>query len=114
MPVTRIDDQIANNGDWQRSFVFEDADTGQPISLSGAYVELEIRDQNNCRYLSATTDNGMLTISADGTVNLKMPALDIKRLRQGEYPIGMFYQLNGDTVSLFVGTLSVVDGVARP
>ena len=51
-------------------------------------------------------------INADGFL-LLVPASEMKCLCAGQYAIGGVYELNGETISLFTGTISVIDGVAR-
>jgi len=102
-----------NNADWNVTFIFEDADTSTPIDFTGAYVKVSIKDYDNRHCLDATTDNGMIVVSGPGTLGLSVPAAQIKSLCPGTYAIGGLYQLNGATVSLFTGELSVIDGVAR-
>lgn len=103
-----------NNADWQVRFVFND-DSDQPIDFTGAYVEVEVRDQNNdnCKRIEASTSNGKLVITGLGTIDMSVPASEMANICQGTYNIGGLYQLNGATVSLFVGTVQILDGVAR-
>jgi hypothetical protein len=101
-----------NNADWQVRFVFTD-DSDQPIDFTGAYVEVEVRDQNNCKRIEASTSNGKLVIADLGTVDMSVPASEMATICQGSYNIGGLYKLGGATVSLFVGTVQILDGVAR-
>lgn len=108
----RLDSSTANNADWKTQFEFTDADTGTAIDFTGADIEVEVRDQNRCKIIEATTANGKITINADGFL-LLVPASEMKCLCAGQYAIGGVYELNGETISLFTGTISVIDGVAR-
>ncbi len=108
----RLDSTAANNADWKTQFEFTDSDTGSVIDFTGADIEVEVRDQNNCQIIEATTGNGKITINSDG-FELLVPASEMKCLCAGQYAIGGVYALNGETISLFTGTISVIDGVAR-
>ena len=108
----RLDSSAANNADWKTQFEFTDADTNTVIDFTGATIEVDVRDQNRCKVIEATTDNGKITINTDGFL-LTVPASEMKCLCAGQYDLGGVYQLNGETISLFTGTMSIIDGVAR-
>lgn len=108
----RLDSSAANNADWKTQFEFTDADTGDLIDFTGATIEVEVRDQNRCKVIEATTSNGKITINADGFL-LIVPVTEMQCLCAGQYDLGGVYALNGETISLFTGTMSIIDGVAR-
>lgn len=108
----RLDSSAANNADWKTQFEFTDAETGDVIDFTDASIEVEVRDQNRCKLIEATTGNGKITINSDGFL-LSVPASEMRCLCAGQYAIGGVYELNGETISLFTGTISVIDGVAR-
>lgn len=101
-----------NNADWKTQFEFRDLETGDLIDFTGAVIEIEVKDQDRCKRIEATTSNSKITINSSG-FELSVPASEMQSLCAGSYLIGGVYQLNGETISLFTGTLSVVDGVAR-
>ena len=92
--------------------IITDAETGDVIDFTDASIEVEVRDQNRCKLIEATTGNGKITINSDGFL-LSVPASEMRCLCAGQYAIGGVYELNGETISLFTGTISVIDGVAR-
>jgi len=108
----RLDSAAANNADWKTQFEFTDSDTDTVIDFTGASIEVEVRDQNRCKLIEATTGNGKITINSGGFL-LTVPASEMKCLCAGQYAIGGVYELNGETISLFTGTIAIVDGVAR-
>ena len=108
----RLDSAAANNADWKTQFEFTDADTDTLIDFTGATIEVEVRDENRCRVIEATTGNGKITINDDGFL-LLIPASEMRCLCAGQYDIGGVYELNGETISLFTGTIAIRDGVAR-
>lgn len=101
-----------NNADWKTQFEFTDAETGDLIDFTGAVIKVEVKDQDRCKRIEATTANGKITINSDG-FELFVPASEMQNLCVGSYLIGCVYQLNDETISLFICTLSIVDGVAR-
>ncbi len=108
----RLDSSTANNADWKTQFEFTDSETGDVIDFTGANIEVEVKDQNRCRVIEATTSNGKITINDDGFL-LLIPASEMRCLCAGQYDIGGVYELNGETISLFTGTIAIRDGVAR-
>ncbi|CEG08712.1 hypothetical protein BN961_02130 [Afipia felis] len=108
-----LNGSATNNADWKTQFVFTDGETGTPIDFTGAYIEIEVKDQDRCKRIEASTSNGMIVIQDVGTFELTIPADSMKCLCPSSYLIGGLYQLNGGTISLFTGTLSIIDGVAR-
>jgi hypothetical protein len=55
----------------------------------------------------------MISIISTGIFELDVPASSMKCLHPGSYEIGGVYALNGETISLFTGSLSIINGVAR-
>lgn len=108
----RLDSSTANNADWKTQFEFTDSETGDVIDFTGANIEVEVKDQNRCRVIEATTSNGKITINSQGFL-LLVPASEMRCLCAGQYAVGGVYELNDETISLFTGTLSIIDGVAR-
>jgi len=102
-----------NNADWKTQFQFNDADTGDLIDFTGSDIEIAVRDRDRCHRITASTDNGMISIISTGIFELDIPASVMKCLHPGSYEIGGVYALNGETISLFTGSLSVINGVAR-
>lgn len=109
----RLDSSTTNNADWKTQFQFTDGDTGDLIDFTGAYIEVEVKDQDRCKKIEASTSNGMIVIQSLGTFELTVPADKMKCMCPASYLIGGLYQLNGETNALFTGTLSIIDGVAR-
>lgn len=112
MSIT-LNSSTTNNADWKTQFQFTDGETGDLLDFTGATIEVEVKDADNCRRIQASTGNGKITIVGLGTFELDIPAHEMKCLPPGSYQIGGVYSLNDETVSLFVGSLSIVSGVAR-
>lgn len=109
----RLDSSATNNADWKTIFQFTDADSGDPLDFTGAYIEIEVKDFDGCKRIEASTNNGKITITDLGTFELAVPYTEMKCLHPGSYNAGGLYQLNDETISLFTGTLTVINGVAR-
>lgn len=112
MPIT-LSSSATNNADWKTQFQFTDADSGELIDFTGAMIEIEVKDFDGCLLIEGTVDNGLIVIDSTGIFTLTVPASTMQNLCPGSYKIGGVYELNDETISLFTGTLSVVDGVAR-
>lgn len=109
----RIDSQATNNADWSQQIQVNDADTDDLIDFTGANIEIEVKDQAGCLLLTASTGNGKVTLPSTGVIQWTFPVADMTGLCVGTYRVGGVYELNDETVSLFTGTLQVIDGIAR-
>lgn len=109
-----LNSAISNNADWQTQFQFSDAVTGDLLDFTGASIELEIRDQEwRGTRIIASTDNGLITIISLGIFEIAIPATQMECLCPSSYRMGAVYSLNGSTISLFTGSLTVIDGASR-
>lgn len=108
-----LNSSAANNADWKTQFIFTDGDTGDELDFTDATIEIEVKDLDGCKRIEATTGNGKITIVDTGTIELLVPASEMKCLCPASYRIGGVYSLNGETISLFTGTLTVIDGVVQ-
>lgn len=112
MPIT-LNSSQANNADWKTQFEFTDGETGDLIDFTGAVIDIEVRDLDGCLRISGSTGDGKISIVGAGVFELDIPASEMCRLLPGSYQIGAVYGLNGETISLFTGTLTITSGVAR-
>lgn len=112
MAIT-LNSSATNNADWKTEFQFTDGETGDLLDFTGAVIEIEVKDQDYCRKIEATIDNGMISIVGLGTFELSVPESKMRCLSPGTYYMGGVYSLNGEIISLFTGSLSIISGVAR-
>jgi hypothetical protein len=108
-----LNSAATNNADWKTQLQFTDAETGDLIDFTGANIEIDVKDFDGCRRISASTDNGKISIVGLGTFELDVSASEMACICPGAYQVGGVYSLNGETISLFTGSLSIVSGVAR-
>lgn len=99
------------NRDWKTLFEFKDGDTDALIDFTGALIEIAVEDKDQCQRLLATTINGKITITGPGMFQLYIPASEMKMCAPGTYKVGGGYRLNGETIDLFEGTLTVMRGI---
>lgn len=113
---------VTNNEDWRTIFQWNDAETGDLIDFTGANIEIEIRPPENYLYsnygnygfwIQASTGNSLITIISLGMFELVIPVSQMQNLCRGSYPIGGVYMLNGETISLFTGSLTIIPGNSR-
>jgi len=108
-----LNSSATNNADWKTQFQFNDADTGDLIDFTGATIEIDVKDFDGCLRIQASTSNGLITIQSTGIFELDVPATTMECLCAGTYQIGGVYSLNGETISLFTGSLAIISGIAR-
>lgn len=112
MTIT-LNSSATNNADWKTQFQFSDSETGDLIDFTGASIEIDVKDFDGCRRISASIDNSKIAIIGLGTFELDIPAAEMACLCPGAYQVGGVYSLSDETISLFTGTLSIISGVAR-
>lgn len=117
MAIT-LSDETRSHRDYKRQWQFTDGDPdsptyGQLIDFTGAFIAIAIYDQDGCQRALATTDNGKITIISTGIIETDFTYSDMN-LQHGSYPIGGYYQLNGETNDLFEGELTVQRGIPKP
>lgn len=112
MSIT-LNSAATNNADWKTQFQFSDGETGDLIDFTGATIEIDVKDFDGCRRISASIANGKISIISTGIFELDIPVSEMSCLCPGSYQIGGVYSLNDETISLFTGTLSITSGVAR-
>jgi hypothetical protein len=108
-----LNSSTPNNADWKTLFEFTDAETGDLVDFTGANIQIEVKDFDGCLRIEATTGNGKIAIIGTGQFELTVAASEMQNLCAGTYKVGGVYLLNDETISLFTGSLSISDGVAR-
>lgn len=112
---------VSNRQDWQFVRQIIDDDTNEPVDLAGASIVFEVREQpDDQQYnvpaypaatLSATTDNGKITIVDTGTFQVWFTPSDMQSLHAGYYDVGCTVTIAGITTQLMAAELPVVDGI---
>lgn len=108
-----INASTLNSGDFKPFFKFKDKETGELVDFTGAYIDIEIKDNRGCRVFEGTTDGGQITILDTGRFQLIVPASTMQKLCPGQYSWGGLFALNGEQEALFTGSFIVKDGVAK-
>lgn len=111
MPIT-LNSAATSHRDWKTQFQFTDAETGDLIDFTSAFIAIAVND-DHCQRIFATTDNGMITIVSLGIFELDVSESQMN-LHPGSYDMGGYYQLNGETIDLFEGSLSIRRGIPKP
>lgn len=109
----RLDDASTSHRDWKRIFRFRDKETGDLIDFTGAFISIAVEDDNCCKRIQATTDNGKITIVDLGRFEISVPASEMT-FGPGAFPMGGFFQINDETNDLFEGTLTLRRGIPKP
>jgi hypothetical protein len=117
MAVT-ISEEAVSNRDWKVQFQFTDDDEtsptyGQLIDFTGAVIAFAIEDGNGCQMITAGTADGKIVVISSGVIELTIEASEMN-LCAGTYNIGGYFQLNGETIDLLEGSISVRRGFPKP
>jgi hypothetical protein len=102
-----------SNRDWSYQFEVIDDETGDLVDLTGAVIAIEISDADGRETISATTENGKISIVSTGVFTMDIPYSETN-ICAGTYSIGGYYQLNGETLDLIDGSIAVRTGRPIP
>lgn len=101
----------SNTADWAFDITATDAETGDDIDFTGAEIVFTVKDKDGCEVLSAEVDDG-ITITTTTISVLFDGEDDMQSVCAGSYNIGMIYRLNDETNQIFVGTVTIYEGIA--
>lgn len=101
----------SNKADFVVDFSATDAETGDDIDFTGAAVSIKIGQEHCAPMITATIGSG-ITQPMSTVLELTITAAQMTTFRPGSYRIGGVYNLNGQTIQLFVGDFVVYDGIA--
>lgn len=103
----------SNKAGW--TFIAEvvDDDTDELVDLSEASIVFEVREQDGrSTVLSATSDNGKISIVETGVFQAAFTATEMRTLCRKTYEVGCTIT-NGDEepTQFIIGTVPVLDGI---
>lgn len=108
-------DPASNRADFNEPYGLDDAETGDPIDeaiLSAASIVFEIADPvSKAILLSATSDNGLVTIPTDGVMLVTFTRAQMTTLCPGTYNVGITITDDDETEQILAGTIPIYDGV---
>jgi hypothetical protein len=100
----------SNREDFEAIFQLVDEDTGDLIDLTSASIEFDISEPGCTPRLTATTDNGKITLVETTTFRVAFSRSEMSCLCAGQYDVGSTVENGGTTRSFIIGTLPVLDG----
>lgn len=106
----------SNRATWTFSIELTDPDTDTAVDLTGALIELAVRDQQSkSPLMTGSTTDGKIVISTPATggiFTVTFSKTDMAALPAGHYDCGVRVTLaSGTSHQLIVGTLPVIDGI---
>jgi len=108
----------SNRARWTFQVELTDPATDLPVDLTGATLELAVREQQSkMPLLTGSTSDGRITIgtpATDGAFTVLFPRTDMATLADGMFDVGLHVTLaSGADFQLLVATLPVIDGVVE-
>lgn len=100
----------SNREDFEAIYQLVDEDTGDPIDLTAATIEFDISEPGCRPLITATTENGKITLVEDTTFRVAIPRSEMANLCAGQYDVGATIENAGETRSFIIGALPVLDG----
>lgn len=103
--------EVSNRKDVELFYQLIDEDTGDIIDLTTSTIVCRVNDQNGCQRISASLDDGKITLVEDMTMRILIPRAEMTNLCAGTYPFGLTVENDELTEQVISGTLAVIDGV---
>jgi hypothetical protein len=113
--ITGSLEPVSNRATWREQCRVWDRDAGAPMDISEA-TEIVVQVGEDCRrpILTARLSSNTVILIDDNTAFEFVFTVDQMRiLRAGTYEVGITITIDGDTESLMIGTLPVLDGNIR-
>jgi len=123
-------DTVTNKSDWNTTIQIVDSDSDEPVDLTGVDAFMQVVScregyphHSNHGYgydygsgscgprLSGSTEDGRLTLSSEGIISWSYPASVMNALCPRTYDIGIILKKDDQTTQLFLGKVTVLDGV---
>lgn len=104
----------SNRAGWSYFVEVLDDETGEPVDISDTSIVLELRDpRTDTITLSATTENGGITLTEDvGFFQVSFTAIQMRTLLAETYEVGVtITNDDSEPQQLIIGTLPVLDGI---
>ena len=108
---------ISNRADWKFEIELTDNDTSEVIDTTNCTMNILVRDGRGSVLLEGALSNpsdaaDKITVLATGVIQVWFTEDNVDGLVAGSYDAGMTITgSTGEVVQLFVGTVSVIDGV---
>lgn len=106
---------VSNRATWIEAVELTDQETGDLIDLTDCSIEVQVRTQDDSQttVLSASTDDGDVTIVDTGVFQFEFSATEMAALAPDSYDIGAIITRDGETAQIVIGTIPVLEGVVR-
>lgn len=104
---------VSNKADWIEAYGLDDSETGDPVDISDASeITVAIRDPS-CGEISASASlsGGGIEHIETGVFQWHFTSAQMRGLCPQNYEVGLTILKDGETIQLFIGTLSVLDGI---
>ena len=101
-----------NRETWLERIEIRDKETGKPLDLSQASINLEMAARPyNSPILKINSDTGNIRGTTDGFIEWEFSESAMRTLDAGFYKIGLVYTLNNRTTQVFLGDIQIEDGI---
>lgn len=97
---------------WRQPFELIDEDTGDPVSLTDCTISFQVYDPlNESTRLTATLDNGKVTLLDDAVFEIAFTRDDMRSLEPRTHTVGCTITKGDDVMQIILGDLPVLDGI---
>lgn len=102
---------ISNAADWSDAVLLIGEDDSEPVDLTGASVTFTVKPKSSdSTVLTGSTEAGDITFPDTGYIAWAFAPSSLTTLCAGTYRAGILIERDGETVQLFLGTVTIEEG----
>lgn len=102
---------ITNAADFLCDIEVVDDDADEAIDIVDADITAKVVDGGGATILTATTDNGKITLSDTGVFRISFSDAEMATVCPGTYRIGVMLELDGTKYQLILADFPVIEGI---
>lgn len=103
---------ISNSADWEDYIEITDSQNGDAVDCTGIDFTITVKDRRGVKVLTASTDNGMITLQDTNRLQILVPKSSLSNLSAGSYDFGLIATNGTNTDQAAYGTIPIIDGVS--
>jgi hypothetical protein len=119
LPLLQWDQETGNNEDWRNSIMFMMENDIDPFDLTGILFTCHVRQDPGLLVVRLAFDSSLSPAGwlinglGDGTISMKVPASQMRRLDPDTYEYDVVGTADGITARVITGNLVVVQGLTK-
>ena len=101
----------SNRASWTEAVQLVDNESGDNIEISGCRITLTVRNENRNPVLTASTDDGTITLPQTGTFQWDFSETQMSGLCPGASSVRGRISQDDRVVQLLIGNINIMEGI---